>query len=138
MNGICAPITLIFARGTGEPGNMGEIVGPPLATAMKQAFGNVAIQGCNYPASVSGATTGAEDPKDAAGALNMAMFTNMALQQCPSTKVVLSGYSQGAEETRGALMNLQTGQVAVSFLLLLLVDRETNWYCRLQLLLGIR
>jgi len=38
---------------------------------------------------------------------------------CPSSKVVLSGYSQGAEQVRGALMNMPAGgammaKVAVS------------------------
>jgi cutinase len=81
---------------------------------MKQAFGNVTIQGVNYPADIQGAISGAMNPKASAGALNMSMLTNMALTHCPSTKVVLSGYSQGAEEVRGALMNLGLGQAAVS------------------------
>jgi cutinase len=119
-NGVCAPVTLIFARGTTETGNLGTVVGPPLAAAMKSAFGdnNVAVQGVNYAANIAGATTGATDPKNAAGALNMAMLANTALTNCPKTKVVLSGYSQGAEEVRGALMNMANNKAAVSFSLL--------------------
>jgi cutinase len=116
QNGVCAPVTLIFARGTTEPGNLGTIVGPPLASAMKTAFGDkgVAIQGVNYPADIPGATSGAIDPKDAAGAQNMVMLAAMAVAACPNTKIVLSGYSQGAEQVRGALMNMPNNKVAVS------------------------
>lgn len=45
----------------------------------------------------------------------MAQFTTMALGACASTKVVLAGYSQGAEQVHGALMNLQMGQVSVCY-----------------------
>ena len=53
VNGICKPFTLIFARGTTEDGNVGNIVGPPFVLALEKAFGasNVAVQGVNnYPA----------------------------------------------------------------------------------------
>jgi len=114
QNGKCAPTTLIFARGTTEQGNMGMVVGPPLANQLISAMGgNVAVQGVNYPADVEGAAEGSINPKGSQGSLNMAMFTNMALQACPSTKVVLAGYSQGAQQVHGALMNLQPGQVSV-------------------------
>jgi hypothetical protein len=52
MNGdfSCKKIALLFARGTLEPGNMGYMVGPPLASALKQAYPNeVLIKGINYP-----------------------------------------------------------------------------------------
>jgi cutinase len=83
---------------------------------MKTALGdkNVAVQGVNYAANIAGATSGATDPKDAAGAKNMAMLAAMAVAACPNTKVVLSGYSQGAEQVRGALMNMPNNKVAVS------------------------
>jgi cutinase len=95
-NGICKPVTLIFARGSTETGNMGTVVGPPLANAMMAALGagQVAVQGVNYPADIPGAVTGALDPKDAAGSKNMAMFAQMVATACPNSKVVLSGYSQ--------------------------------------------
>lgn len=75
---------------------------------------SVAVQGVNYPANIAGATSGAMDPMNAAGSLNMAMLATQALAACPNTKVVLSGYSQGAEQVRGALMNMPQGKVAVS------------------------
>lgn len=49
----CQPLTFIFARGTGEPGNMGIVVGPPVASALRSLTGSkVAVQGVNYDASV--------------------------------------------------------------------------------------
>jgi hypothetical protein len=112
-NGMCAPVTLIFARGTSEPSNLGTVVGPPLASAMQAALGSVAVQGVDYAASTAGAETGAVSPAQAQGALMMANLTNAALAACPQTQVVLAGYSQGAEQVHGALENLQQGQVAV-------------------------
>ncbi|KAL8987969.1 MAG: hypothetical protein Q9169_008628, partial [Polycauliona sp. 2 TL-2023] len=48
----CQPITVIFARGTSEGGNIGSVVGPPLRTAMRSKFSNkVNFQGVPYPAS---------------------------------------------------------------------------------------
>ncbi|KAK3630793.1 hypothetical protein LTR56_017210 [Elasticomyces elasticus] len=54
LDGICKPFTLIFARGTGEDPNLGNIVGPPFVGALGTVFGasNVAVQGVNeYAAS---------------------------------------------------------------------------------------
>ena len=61
VNGVCKPFTLIFARGTTETGNIGELVGPPFVLALKEAFGanNVAVQGVNnYPAVIPDYCTG--------------------------------------------------------------------------------
>lgn len=50
----CTDLTVIFARGTGEPGNAGIISGPPMFKALRQKLGadRVTVQGVNYPASV--------------------------------------------------------------------------------------
>jgi cutinase len=90
---------------------MGSVVGPPLATAMQATFGadKVAVQGVDYPANFAGATTGATNPKNAAGAKNMVAMVAKVAAACPDSKVVLSGYSQGAEQVRGALMNMPAG-----------------------------
>lgn len=95
-NGVCKPVTLIFARGTTEPGNLGTVVGPPLANALISLLGaeQVAVQGANYPADVAGAISGATNPKGAQGAQNMAQFAQQLATSCPSSKVVLAGYSQ--------------------------------------------
>lgn len=45
--GPCAEYTLIWARGTSEPGNMGVLVGPPLVWALQDVVGTsgLTIQG---------------------------------------------------------------------------------------------
>lgn len=48
----CKELTFIFARGTTEMGNMGSVVGPPVAKNLNSLTGNnVAVQGVDYPAS---------------------------------------------------------------------------------------
>jgi hypothetical protein len=45
----CKKAALIFARGTGEPGNMGYVVGPGLGNGLKKALNNdILIQGADY------------------------------------------------------------------------------------------
>ena len=63
IDGKCKPVTLIFARGTSELGNIGQIVGPPFVVALEKEFGkgNVAVQGVNdYPAITQDYCTGGE------------------------------------------------------------------------------
>jgi Cutinase len=87
--GACKPVTLIFARGTWEGGNMGSVVGPELANALSAKYpGGVAVQGVDYGA---GMTTNFElgDPK---GVATMAALANQAATKCPNTKIALSGY----------------------------------------------
>lgn len=83
---------------------------------MKAALGadKVAVQGVNYAANIAGAISGATNPAAAAGAKDMVKQANAALAACPNTKIVLSGYSQGAEQVRGALINMPSNKVAVS------------------------
>ena len=107
--GACRPATLIFTRGTAEPGNMGMFVGPPLQAQMTERLGganNLAVQGINYNASVDGAITGFAMPNTGEGAINMANIAKATLASCPTTKIVLAGYSQGAEQVHGALVNM--------------------------------
>lgn len=43
----CREVTILFARGTTEEGNVGELVGPPFFQAVADIIGsdNVAVQG---------------------------------------------------------------------------------------------
>lgn len=88
--GLCRPITVIFARGTTEPGNVGALTGPPFFNALDAVIGtqNVGIQGVPYPASIAGYLAGG----DAGGSANLATLTQQAASQCPDTQIVLSGY----------------------------------------------
>ncbi|KAJ5711178.1 Cutinase [Penicillium malachiteum] len=104
----CEELTLIFARGTGEVGNMGTVVGPPLATALATLTNNnVTVQGVNYDASVEGDTTLGED-----GGSDMVTLVKQAIKQCPDSKVVLAGYSEGAMVVHNAAESLTADQVA--------------------------
>ncbi|KAK0840000.1 hypothetical protein LTR03_010892 [Friedmanniomyces endolithicus] len=92
-DGVCAPITLIFARGSTEPGTMGSSVGPALAKALisSQGASGVAIQGVSYTATIE-----SNIDQGRTGGPVMAQLAQRALKNCPNTKIALSGYSQGA------------------------------------------
>lgn len=97
-------VHLIFARGTTEPGTMGIAVGPALSSALSRKFGIIKIEGVPYPADISGAFSGGVNPRSSTGAIKMAEMAKRGLQA--GSKVVLAGYSQGAEQVHGALLNL--------------------------------
>ncbi|TID16805.1 cutinase-domain-containing protein [Venturia nashicola] len=110
-SGPCKKITLIFARGTTETGNMGFTVGPSLARQLRSTYGNnnVAVQGVDYGAGFLGAMTGAMMQGDGVG--NMLKHTKTVMDKCPETKVILSGYSQGAEQVHGTIEKMGVGAV---------------------------
>ena len=86
----CPDVQLVFARGTAEPPGLGA-VGDALLAALQPALGsrNVQAYAVNYPASYNFLTTGdaANDARD--------HIAQMA-DQCPATRLVLGGFSQGA------------------------------------------
>ena len=86
----CPDVEIVFARGTSEPAGIGR-VGQALADALQPQLGGrtVGTYGVNYPAGYDFLTT-ADGANDAT-----AHITAMA-QQCPATRIVLGGYSQGA------------------------------------------
>jgi len=56
QNPVCSDVTLIFARGTTEVGNMGTCVGPELAEALRDEIPSLSVQGVDYPANSEGNT----------------------------------------------------------------------------------
>ncbi|RKF64277.1 Cutinase [Erysiphe neolycopersici] len=102
LSGPCKPVTVIFARGTGESGNVGgrNSPGPALFSEMRMMMGsqNVAIQGVDYRADIFGYLKGG-DPEGSKKYYNL---TEQAASQCPDTKIVLTGYSQGAQLAHNA------------------------------------
>lgn len=97
-NGVCAPLTVIFARGTSEAGNIGSIIGPPLFQALSSDLNkHVALQGVNYPADLAG-----DLDMGASGAPNLISQVNQALQNCPSTKIVSHNNGQTLSPSFGA------------------------------------
>ncbi|RFU30882.1 hypothetical protein B7463_g5434, partial [Scytalidium lignicola] len=102
---LCTPYTVIFARGTSEPGNVGLIVGPPFFEALTSLVGSSAltIQGVNnYAASIAGYLEGG-DPN---GSAEMASQIKSAVASCPDTKLIVSGYSQGGQIVHNAISQL--------------------------------
>ncbi|CAL3966500.1 hypothetical protein PZA11_003137 [Diplocarpon coronariae] len=95
----CKGMTLVFARGTTEGGNMGMVAGPPFAQALaKKMGGDLAVQGVEYPADVKGFLAGG----DAAGSQKMATLVTQMMAACPNTKMVMAGYSQGGQLVHNA------------------------------------
>ncbi|KAM0268085.1 hypothetical protein ACHAQH_010049 [Verticillium albo-atrum] len=108
----CRRVTLIYARGTTQAGNVGDAaaVGPVFFNALAQQIGaaNLAVQGVTYAANVFGFLAGG----DAAGSRTVAELAARAVTQCPDTKIVLSGYSQGAQLVHNAAGQLSAAVTA--------------------------
>lgn len=113
----CADITVIFARGTTEPGNVGLVTGPPFFDAIKEQLSGktLAVQGVNYPASFAGFNRNGTDGVPSMCVLVLfsshclalkavyemlikcrSEFVSRAVSNCPNSRIVMSGYSQGA------------------------------------------
>ena len=86
----CSDIKVIFARGTNDAPGLGR-PGQAFADTLSGLVGGQSLTtyAVNYPASYDflAAADGAADATNYISALT---------QQCPSTKIVLGGYSQGA------------------------------------------
>ncbi len=85
----CPDVEVVFARGTSEAPGIGR-VGVALADSIRAQSGlNVGTYGVIYPATYDflGAADGARDATN-----HIAVMA----QQCPGTRIVLGGYSQGA------------------------------------------
>ena len=60
-NGICTAMTVIFARGTTEPGNVGVLTAPFFdALESMLGTGEVTVQRVDYPASIEGFLEGGD------------------------------------------------------------------------------
>lgn len=86
----CPDVDLVFARGTGEPPGMGR-VGDALAATLPSVLGGrtLGTYAVSYPANRNFLST-RDGADDAAG--HIAWMAG----QCPSTRIVLGGFSQGA------------------------------------------
>ncbi|KAG6855912.1 hypothetical protein H0H87_009478 [Tephrocybe sp. NHM501043] len=102
----CAAVTVYFARGTTEPGTLGTIVGPPFQAALQTALAGQTLEfvGIPYPATIAGFLVGG----DQGGATTMANDVTAKASSCPNTKIVISGYSQGAQVTHLAAGKLSS------------------------------
>ncbi len=86
----CPDVEIVFARGTSEPVGVGR-VGQALADALAPQLGgrSLGTYGINYPAGYDFLST-------ADGAADATAHIVAMAQQCPATRIVLGGYSQGA------------------------------------------
>lgn len=90
LSGPCKPVTIIFARGTSELGNVGLLAGPPFFNALGSIIGysNIAVQGVDYPASIPGYLVGGSPD----GSATFASLVGQAASKCPQTQIVVGGY----------------------------------------------
>lgn len=86
----CPDAEVVFARGTDEPPGIGRM-GEPFVNDLRAAMNGktVGVYAINYPAISDWNTTGLGVADTVAHVQDMAA-------RCPSTKLVLAGYSQGA------------------------------------------
>jgi cutinase len=88
----CKPYTLLYARGTFEFGALGLTVGPQIKSALEKAQpGKWDIKGIEYNNDMSG-----NDCVGLPGGMKCLDVLKSTAAQCPDTKFVVSGYSQGA------------------------------------------
>ncbi|MBP2326081.1 cutinase [Kibdelosporangium banguiense] len=87
----CTDIDLVSARGTGEPGTLGVIVGDPVNSAVKGKLNGKSISAypVNYPANLD--LTSATK-----GNIDLVNHVTSQAASCPNQRFVLVGYSQGA------------------------------------------
>lgn len=99
-DGDCTDVLLLAARGTGEPGTLGFVVGDPLFRALRREVGSASASPVDYPAvavTLSGVQQGADDVVAQLGA---------QADVCPDQRFALSGYSQGAMVIVSALEDI--------------------------------
>ncbi|KAK1718057.1 cutinase-domain-containing protein [Colletotrichum acutatum] len=98
----CAPVNIIVARGSLEAQGAG-LLGNIAMNASMQIPGSV-ITPLVYPAQLD-----PYPPSVSAGVMNMTTLLNQQAQQCPQSKLVLMGYSQGAQVSLDTLCGTTDG-----------------------------
>ncbi|WP_415624490.1 cutinase family protein [Mycobacterium xenopi] len=89
----CPDIQVVFARGTMEPPGIGG-TGQAFVDALSSRIGNkpIDVYAVNYPASL-------DFPTAVDGVIDAGNHLISMTRNCPNTKMVLGGYSQGAAVT---------------------------------------
>jgi cutinase len=87
----CSNVEVVFARGTNEPPGVGGVGQAFIDSLRSQVRGqSVGVYAVNYPA------TDAFASSSAAGASDARAHVQGTAANCPNTRMVLGGYSQGA------------------------------------------
>ncbi|KAJ7795205.1 cutinase, partial [Mycena olivaceomarginata] len=90
---------LLFVRGTFETGNVGARVGPLLIAQLRDVFNTaITVQGVDYDTTLLGYMQGGSP----SGSATLVTLINTVVSMCPFTKVILGGYSQGAQLVHNA------------------------------------
>ncbi|KAI2627623.1 carbohydrate esterase family 5 protein [Hypoxylon sp. NC1633] len=114
----CADLAVIFARGTFDQGNLGPWVGGPFRDALvsRSSKIKIAVQGVSpddYPADLAGYVK--EGGSESCGR-GLGAAVQKYVSQCPSSKVAVWGWSQGAlcaHKAMGELGNAAANVIAL-------------------------
>ncbi|MEO8814707.1 MAG: cutinase family protein [Mycobacterium sp.] len=85
----CPTTEVVFARGTSEPPGLGKVGNAFVSALRSRVSGSVGSYAVNYPASYDFGLA-ADGANDASGHIQY------MVDNCPGTRLVLGGYSQGA------------------------------------------
>ena len=93
----CPDVEAVFARGTGEPAGVGGI-GEPFVDELRTAIGpkSLNVYPVNYEASGNFSDRGEIAQSVVDGIKDASSHIEATAANCPKTKIVLGGYSQGA------------------------------------------
>lgn len=101
-DGDCAPVHLLVARGSTEAPGFGQL--NSLATKIVQGNSGATKEAIDYPAKLQ-----PYGPSVSAGVTAVKNQLSAYVQKCPDSKIVLLGYSQGANIIGDALCGGNTG-----------------------------
>lgn len=90
----CPDAEVVFARGREEPPGVGAVGDAFVNSLRAKTPKSVGVYGVNYPANI---TTGG-------GASDIRDHVQFMAQSCPNTRIVIGGYSLGAEVVDRALV----------------------------------
>ncbi|KAM0328569.1 hypothetical protein ACHAQA_004977 [Verticillium albo-atrum] len=100
----CPRVIFIFARASGEPGNMGMSAGPAVARVLESKYPKaVWVQGVGGPYRADLMSNLLPAGASNAAIAEARRLLDMAAAKCPSAKVVAGGYSQGSAVMAGGL-----------------------------------
>ncbi|RBQ82935.1 hypothetical protein VDGD_09278 [Verticillium dahliae] len=100
----CPRVIFIYARATGEPGNMGTSAGPAVARVLEAKYRNaVWVQGVGGAYRADLLSNLQPAGASAAAIAEARRLLDLAASKCPSARVVTGGYSQGSAVMAGTL-----------------------------------